>query len=519
MLFSSWPFIAAFLPIVWGVYQLLQRYAVREVALLWLVIASLFFYGWFKPVYVLVILASIAMNFSLSLLIGRVGSGQGRRKFLLLSGVTLNLLSLGYYKYTGLFFTTLNDMGAGLSVPDIVLPIGISFFTFQQIAWLVDSYRHQMREPNFLHYTLFISFFPQLIAGPIVHHNEMMPQFMRKPASARLRKLMAMGISLFIIGLFKKVGIADHLAEIADPVFESAARGSTLTLIEAWVGVISYTLQIYFDFSGYSDMAIGLAAMFGICLPLNFYAPYKSGNIAIFWRRWHITLSRFLRDYLYIPLGGNRKGKMRRLLNLMITMVLGGFWHGASWTFMAWGALHGFYLIVHQFWQKTVAWKMPRVLGVTLTFLAVAFAWIFFRAENWQSAMQVIDGLQGKHGLALQNPQGVIGDVLRAFGVDIQSVGTSRNLRLNEKWYVLWIALAVAFLAPSAHDIMRRKLAIDVTGAAEEIPKPARKPKDKFHLPQIIWFPSWRWAVPLGLMLALALLLLTRVNAFIYFQF
>lgn len=517
MLFSSWPFIAVFLPIVWGGYYFLQRHAsVREVSLLWLVVASLFFYGWFKPVYVLIILTSIACNFSFGSLLGRVGVPLRQKKVLLGLGISLNLLSLAYYKYTGLFFTTFNDMGAALRVPDIVLPIGISFFTFQQIAWLVDAYKHQMREPNFLHYTLFICFFPQLIAGPIVHHNEMMPQFMRKLAAPRARRLLAMGVTLFIIGLLKKVGIADHLAEIADPVFESAALGVPLTLFESWVGVLAYTLQIYFDFSGYSDMAIGLAAMFGIRLPLNFLSPYQSGNIAVFWRRWHITLSRFLKDYLYIPLGGNRRGTLRRGVNLLVTMMLGGLWHGASWTFLAWGMLHGFYLIVHQIWRKMTSWRMPRILGVTVTFIAVMLAWVFFRADSFPAAMQVLDGMRGQHGVALQNPDGMIGDALRMAGVDVQTVGTSRNLRLNEKWYILWLALAVALFAPSAHHILRGKLAIDVTGVAEI--KERKRVKVR-HLPEIVWFPSWRWALPLGFAFALSLLLLTRVNAFIYFQF
>jgi len=518
MLFSSWIFVGAFLPVVWGVYRLLQSYTpVREVPLAWLVVASLFFYGWFEPVYVLVILASIVFNFSFGLMLGRVGLAQSKRRLLAGAGIAANLLSLGYYKYTGLFFTTVNNFGADLTVPEIVLPIGISFFTFQQIAWLVDAYRHQMRESNFLHYALFISFFPQLVAGPIVHHNEMMPQFARRLSAPRARRLLAMGVTLFIIGLFKKVGFADHLAEIADPVFDSAARGTALTLFESWVGVLAYTLQIYFDFSGYSDMALGLAAMFGIRLPLNFLSPYKSASITDFWRRWHITLSRFLRDYLYIPLGGNRKGLLRRLVNLFVTMMLGGLWHGANWTFLVWGALHGVYLALHQLWQKISAWRMPRPLGVGLTFGAVMVAWVFFRAENFPAAMRVLEGMTGKHGIALQNPDGWLADMLRACGIDIQSVGNSRNLRLNEKWYILWLALGVALFAPSAHYILRGKVGIDVTHVAEASGRRASKRK-KF-LPPIIWVPSWRWGLFIGFLFAVSLLLLTRVNAFIYFQF
>jgi alginate O-acetyltransferase complex protein AlgI len=508
MLFSSWPFVAAFLPVTWLVFRILQKYAVREVALLWLVCASLFFYGWFKPVYLLIIVISMTFNYALGMMLAQKPWPQRKRRYLLVFGIAANLAALFYYKYTGLFFHTLNMAGGHYTIPDIVLPLGISFFTFQKIAWLVDSYRRETQEPNFLHYALFITFFPQLIAGPIVHHKEVIPQFLKKTEEGAARRMLAMGLTVFIIGLFKKVVIADHMGEVADPVFASAALGSPLTLIEAWLGAVSYTLQIYFDFSGYSDMAIGLAGMFGIHLPLNFFSPYKSRNIIEFWRRWHITLSRFLRDYLYIPLGGNRRGPFRRYANLLVTMLLGGLWHGANWTFALWGGLHGIYLIINHLWQKIAPFRLPHALSVALTFLAVMIAWIFFRADSVSTALQILAAMGGKYGIALQDTQGFLAKVLTALGAEVKDVGISRNLRINEKWLILWAALALAFFAPSAHELMKGRLALDVTQVAGDAPPP-----------RLAWKPSRAWAAGMAAMASVSLLLLTKVNAFIYFQF
>jgi D-alanyl-lipoteichoic acid acyltransferase DltB (MBOAT superfamily) len=509
MLFSSWPFIAAFLPVTWAGFKLLQKHANREISLLWLVSTSLLFYGWFKPVYLFIVLVSMACNYALGMMLAQKPWPQKKRLRLLIFGITANLAALFYYKYTGLFFRTLNMAGAQLEIPDIILPLGISFFTFQKIAWLVDSYRKETAEPNFLHYALFITFFPQLIAGPITHHKEILPQFLRTPADGRARRLLAMGITVFIIGLFKKTVIADNMGEIADPIFASASLGNPLTLIESWLGVLSYTLQIYFDFSGYSDMACGLAGMFGVRLPLNFFSPYKAVDIISFWRRWHITLSRFLRDYLYIPLGGNRLGKTRRYINLFITMLLGGLWHGANWTFAVWGGLHGIYLAINHAWRNRARQRLPRPLAVAITFLAVALAWIFFRANSASTALHMISCLTGRYGIALQDTGGAIAKTLRALGVTVKEVGLSRNLRINEKWYIFWLALGLVFAAPNAHELMRGRLALDATGAGGES---AEKPR-------LAWRPSPAWAGGLAVMAAFSLLLLTKVNAFIYFQF
>ncbi len=273
----------------------------------------------------------------------------------------------------------------------LALPLAISFFTFQQIAYLVDSYRGETAEYDFLNYALFVTFFPQLIAGPIVHHAEMMPQFASKWNLVKNYKNIATGLFIFSIGLFKKVVIADSFAKWATAGFDIAP---TLNMLEAWATSLSYTFQLYFDFSGYTDMAIGAALLFNIKLPINFNSPYKALDIQDFWRRWHITLSRFLRDYIYIPLGGNRKGSFRTYTNLLATFILGGIWHGAGWTFVFWGFLHGMALVIHRFW-KNLGFTMPRILAWFITFNFINIAWVFFRAKEWEDAIKVLGAMFG----------------------------------------------------------------------------------------------------------------------------
>ena len=344
MLFNSYTFLLAFLPVALVGFALLRRHGMARASIAWLVLASFVFYGWWNPVYVALLALTIIVNFS------RRNARQS--KPLLYLGVAFNLGLLGYYKYLG-FFASIADAvaGTGFGAIQVALPLAISFFTFQQIAYLVDAERGLAAEPDFLNYCLFVTFFPQLIAGPIVHHGEMMGQF-RETAKRRLKDIdIAVGLTLLAAGLFKKVVVADNLAYYASPVFHAADAGQALGFARAWAGTLAYSLQIYFDFSGYSDMAVGMARLFGIRLPVNFFSPYRAGNIIEFWRRWHMTLSRFLRDYLYLSLGGNRKGPARRYLNLLATMVLGGLWHGAGWTFVAWGLLHGLYLAANHLWR------------------------------------------------------------------------------------------------------------------------------------------------------------------------
>lgn len=392
MLFNSYLYIFLFLPTVLLIFFLIGSRARHSAAFAWLVLASLFFYGWWNPAYLGLIVCSIIFNYTVG-----VRLAHTHQRLLLVAGVTANLASIAYFKYANFFVASLNAIGGtSLHLETIILPLAISFFTFQQIAYLVDAYRGETKEYNFLHYCLFVTFFPQLIAGPIVHHKEMMPQFSAENAYRPNLNYIATGLTVFSIGLFKKVVLADSLALFATPVFDAASDGTALTLLEAWGGALTYSLQLYFDFSGYTDMAIGSALLFGIRLPINFDSPYKSKNIIDFWRRWHITLSRFLRDYLYYALGGNRKGIARRYLNLMLTMLLGGLWHGAGWTFVFWGFLHGFYLCVNHGWhavRRSFSFLgLPRIpgaryLGVALTFFSVVLAWVFFRAETFDAAL------------------------------------------------------------------------------------------------------------------------------------
>lgn len=413
MLFNSYAFILLFLPIVLAGFYLLARFGHR-LAAGWLVLASVFFYGWWDARYVVLLLASIALNYIGGLLIGRTrrtDGSPGPARSILLLAIGANLLLLAYYKYTDFFIGTVNDLsGANWTLHYIVLPLGISFFSFTQIAFLVDTYRGLVREYDPIHYVLFVSYFPHLIAGPVLHHKQMMPQFHRPETYRFHAGNFNIGMTIFVIGLFKKVLLADQFAQYADPVFGAVAAGSQVNVTEAWLGALAYTFQLYFDFSAYSDMAIGLSKMFNVDLPANFNSPYKSLNIIDFWRRWHITLSTFLRDYLYFPLGGNRLGTTRRYVNLVATMVLGGLWHGANWTFVVWGTLHGGYLVVNHGWQALQQrLGLPRMPGAALlswalTFLCVVIAWVLFRAVDIDDASRMLQAMAGLDGALHRAP-------------------------------------------------------------------------------------------------------------------
>lgn len=407
MLFNSYEFIFLFLPITFAGFFLLGS-ASHRLAALWLALASLFFYGWWDPRYVLLLVGSIAFNYAIGVAIGRAQRDDApttAARALLVIGLVVNLAVLGYYKYTDFFIRSANELtSADWALQHVILPLGISFFTFTQVAFLVDVYRRLAREYNVVHYFLFASYFPHLIAGPILHHKQMMPQFNRAETYRVDVGNFNNGMTIFVIGLLKKVLIADQFALYANPIFGVVEQGGSVTATEAWVGALAYTFQLYFDFSAYSDMAIGLSKLFNVDLPINFNSPYKSLNIIDFWRRWHITLSTFLRDYLYFSLGGNRKGTARRYVNLMATMVLGGLWHGASWTFVFWGMLHGFYLVINHGWQGIAERaNLPALPGARLaswlvTFLAVVVAWVFFRATSFDAALRLLGGAIGLSG-------------------------------------------------------------------------------------------------------------------------
>lgn len=368
----------------------------------WLVGASFFFYGWWNPSYLGLILLSIVFNYSIGTSLENKSS-----KPLLVTGITINIGIIGYFKYTNFLIENMNHaFSANINHQQIILPLAISFFTFQQIAYLIDAYRGLTNNNSFLNYCLFVTFFPQLIAGPIVHHKEMLPQFSENNIFKFNTDKFAIGLSIFILGLFKKTVIADDLASYATPLFDISTLHGTLTFTEAWIAALSYTFQLYFDFSGYSDMAIGLGLIFGITLPINFNSPYKSTSIIDFWRRWHITLSYFMRDYVYIPLGGGQKGTVRTLLNLVITMLLGGLWHGAAWTFVIWGCLHGIYLVINHAWRKFSnnylhehKNSFTEHLSWTLTFISIVIAWVLFRSSSIEVATNILSSMSGYNGL------------------------------------------------------------------------------------------------------------------------
>ena len=389
----------AFLPMVVFGFFSLNRYLKGELPLIFLTIASLFFYTYYQPAYLLILLASILFNYRLGKIIAAASIRKDKNAFGILTfAVAVNCLALGYYKYADFFIENVNFLGASLTLVHVTLPLAISFFTFQQIAYLIDSYRGLTKEYNFSRYALFVSFFPQLVAGPIVHHSEMMPQFADREAQTLDWNNIFKGICLFVIGLFKKVIIADTFAMVATSGFDTAS--GTLGFGEAWCSTLSYTLQIYFDFSGYTDMAIGAALMLGIRLPLNFNSPYKAVDIQDFWRRWHMTLSRWLRDYVYIPLGGSRQSYTHTMRNIFLTFLIGGIWHGAGWGFVIWGILHGMASCIFRLWQRLQI-TLPKQLSWLITFLFVSIGWVFFRATSMDSAIKIFKGLSGQNGYGL----------------------------------------------------------------------------------------------------------------------
>ena len=499
MLFSSYTFLFQFLPVTVLAFAAARRHSPRA-GILVLAAASLFFYGAWRPVYLLLLVASVAVNFTLGLRM----EDPLRRRAIGTFGVVLNLAVLCVFKYTNFLFDSVNTLtGAPLPFLDIILPLGISFFTFQQIAYLVDVMRGAKVERDLVSYTLFVSFFPHLIAGPLVHHAEMIPQF-KRGRTGRSAVLAARGLAIFAAGLFKKVVIADNLAQFVSPVFAHLDAGGGVTTSWAWLATLSYTLQIYFDFSGYSDMAVGLALLFGIRLPVNFRSPYQAASIIEFWRRWHITLSRFLRDYLYIPLGGNRLGEQRRYLNLMTTMLLGGLWHGAGWNFMVWGGLHGAYLSVNHLWREwrgeaatANASKASAMISWAITFFAVVIAWVFFRAKTMGGAWEMLCSL---FGFEAGSSAYVSPGILRVMDLPVL-VGEQRLLLIGGGAVAL--ALAIALLLPNVPQLF---------GYREY-----RRAPERTAWPQ--WRPNAAWALLTATAVAVALFGMWQRLEFLYFQF
>ncbi len=466
MLFNSPVFLFAFLPVTLALYLIFERSSRAGISIGFLVLASLFFYGWWNPLYLPLLLGSICVNFALGLLVAPGSRFQARRALLVL-GIIANVALLAVFKYADFAVRTFDQLtGNESGALNIILPLAISFFTFQQIAFLVNSYQGKAPERSFIAYCLFVTFFPHLIAGPIVHHREMMPQFARLVAGSRrtpeeIWHDLAVGFAMFTIGLLKKVMFADQFGIWADNAFRAADAGANLCFIEAWLGTACFALQIYLDFSGYTDMALGLARLFGVKLPLNFNSPYKATSIIEFWRRWHMTLSRFLRDYVYYPLGGSRRGVARQYLNIMLVMLVGGLWHGASWTFVVWGGLHGIFLAINHAWRALTARGFP-ALGplpsLILTTLCVLVAWVFFRAETFASSLSTVRGLAGLNGIALplhwQPAFGGLVDVLAQWGLP---VGFAPMTAYSGGTQIAWVVagFAAMWLLPNTQQLLR----------------------------------------------------------------
>lgn len=514
MLFNSYAFLFIFLPSALFLFHSLRRLGWERGSIFSLSVMSLIFYGWWNYIYLFLIIPLMIGNFAIAIYIDRNRANRSvQAKAALVLGITGNIVVLGYFKYANFFVESFNELfGYELILEKIVLPLGISFFTFQKIAFLVDVYGGRVQRLNFLDYSLFVTFFPQLIAGPIVHHTDVMSQFRRRGAVPAT--WFALGITIFTIGLLKKLLLADNVAVLVSPQFEAASAGAVLTFFEAWCAAIAYTLQLYFDFSGYSDMAVGSALLFGIKLPINFNSPYKSTSIIDFWRRWHMTLSRFLKEYVYIPLGGSRKQPLRVYINLFITMLLGGLWHGAGWTFIVWGALHGFYLVVNHFWRSlkerlgfnlASTSKLGPRIGQTMTLICVVIGWVFFRSDNLSSALVMLKAMAGYNGVAFPAP----------FIQAIQSLITEGDLHLlnnvlssstgfDSSLLFIVLLLGIVWLCPNTQEL---------TGYPE-IGYESRPTNGILR-----WRQSPVWAVVTGCLFAVGVLSISKVSEFLYFQF
>jgi alginate O-acetyltransferase complex protein AlgI len=540
MLFNSYEFLFAFLPATFLLFLLAGRLS-RNLALGWLIVASLVFYAWWRPVNVPIIAASLAVNFVISRLMQRSAadrSGARLRGALLLVGVAFNIAFLGYFKYTNFLLTAMNDVtGTHFVLTQIVLPLGLSFITFQKIAFLVDVHSGRVESFSLRDYLLFVLFFPQLIAGPIVHYREMMPQFHQNPCRFDGNALAA-GLTMVCFGLFKKVVLADGIAAFASPVYLQATHGS-VSLLPAWLAAIGFTLQIYFDFSGYSDMAAGIARCFGVRLPLNFYSPLQASSIIDFWTRWHVTLSRFLTAYLYNPmllmltrrrlargrsaLGGHRAslGAFLQLLALplVVTMLVSGIWHGAGYLFVVWGLLHGLYLTINHAWRllgprllpdKKRYERLMRPIGFAITFLAVVISMVFFRAPNLHAAIEVLKGMVGTQGIELPRLLAQkIGAAHLPHAISVpENLGLKDFLQQN-----LWLLglLFIALVLPNSVQIMRD--AEPVLGARE------RAPNTGLILRSLSWKPTPAWALVMGVLALLAIMRLGGPSEFLYWQF
>jgi alginate O-acetyltransferase complex protein AlgI len=499
MLFNSYIFLFIFLPVTLLGFLLFSRIAGPKYGKGWLTLASLFFYGWWNPIYLGLIIPSILANFCLGNWIQKRACLRLPTTPITFFAVAANLLVLGYFKYAEFLSSNLSTaFGVDWSITNVVLPLGISFFTFTQIAFILDARRGLAGTGSLSDFFLFVTFFPHLIAGPVIHHSQMMPQF-ENPKTYRFNwDNFAVGLWIFAAGLAKKVLIADGLSTGAGRVFTAASSGVPIFTVDAWAGVLAYTFQIYFDFSGYSDMAIGLAKIFGIVLPLNFNSPYKAGSMIEFWRRWHMTLSQFLKDYVYIPLGGNRIGPIRTHFNLLATMLIGGIWHGAGWTFAVWGGLHGGVLALNHWWRSSrhgiipPSFRLPGSLhawiGRLATLATVIIGWVFFRSNSIEAAAHLLGSM---------------------FGTEAGPPLGTEPLLKAKMWIWFGLLLLWVWFLPNVAEITSKQLPYAEVSAVNS-PEPLTKIKLQY---------TPLWAALAGLLMALAILSMGRASEFLYYNF
>lgn len=532
MLFNSGLFVFLFLPTTLFIFfKLGARY--QRLAIAWLVMASAVFYAFFSIHYLLLLLGLTIFNYLFGKRLARQAQRQQPNVFLLTGGIIINLGVLFYYKYSQFFLTNLNAVfHTQFVLKNIIIPIGISFFTFQKIGYLIDAYQGKTKDYSFLDFLLFVMYFPQLIAGPIVHHAEIIPQF-KRPSMFKLNYSdMTAGIILFTIGFLKKTLVADQLASLLEPAFSAIDHGIGLSFFEGWMAATSFTFQIYFDFSGYTDMALGLALMMGIRLPLNFNSPYKARSMIDFWRRWHMTLSRFLRDYVYIPLGGNRCGVERRYINLFLTMIIGGVWHGANWTFLIWGALHGSYLVINHAWiflSQKLSIKDSNPLYTipcqSLTFLSVVIAWVFFRAQTFKGAILMLEGMFGFNGFVFpanwESKTNIFIRLLKNVGAHFNNSGVSYMGGLYHFLFLLGVLFIVWFF-PNSQQIcawFRPALGtIEPTKLSSMIARTAFGKENILSLPIVIFFGVAASFLLAGIIFY-KIMSQTSLPTFIYFHF
>jgi alginate O-acetyltransferase complex protein AlgI len=526
MLFNSPIFLFAFLPATVGLYIVLRQFAGPRAVLALLLAASLLFYGWWNPAY-LPLLGGIAVfNFVVArgITAQRLAGRDERVRLLLIVGIAVDLLVLCYFKYTDFLIETANTLvRTDFLLQNILLPLGISFFTFQKIAYLVDTSRGRVAEHDFLEYCFFVMFFPQLLAGPITHHSEIFSQIKGPFAFAIRPSNIMLGLTIFVIGLFKKVVLADHFAPIVSSVYDAAASGETLDFFTAWRGAIAFKLQLYFDFSGYSEMALGAARLFGIQLPLNFNSPLRAVNVVDYWRRWHMTLSRWLRDYVYIPLGGSRCSTGRLYFNLMVTMALSGLWHGAAWHFVFWGSLQGGAMVMNHAWRSVWrpinAWWSNTVARL-VTFFGLTMLLVTHRAPSMDVATRVFSGMVNLPG-SWHDAFGPLASGLGWLGVRFEGPPVSADQRVLVLWLVVW--LAVVWYLPNTQQMLARWHPAFNYGVAERERDPPLLERAPSGMRLLSWRLEWRpnaaAAVFVGLLAALAFLNLHHVSEFLYFKY